>query len=62
MPFWIKILIEVFPSIIKLIMEILELIKGQPQVAQDAVKQEIRNAIKERRFDKIYALLQRLRD
>lgn len=59
MPFWLMILKELLPSIIGLIMQILELLKDRPKAMQETVKDEIRSAIKERRWDKIQAILDR---
>lgn len=61
MPIWLKIIMQVLPSVVKLVLEILEMIRNRPKAMRDSVKAEIRQALKEKRFGKIQEILERLK-
>lgn len=61
MPAWILLLIQLLPSIIKVVKEIWDLIKQLSPNVQKDMKSELYEALKARRFDKVHELLDRLK-
>lgn len=61
LPTWLEILLKAIPAFIKFVMEVIALIKDQPKAMQQAVKEEMWAAVRERRLDKLQALRDRLK-